>query len=108
TVHAVDVRAGLVHGLVNAEERIRVAVTRVERITCVVAEVVVSVVVSEGRLVLPASLHVNAGLYRVRTPDLGQVVADVNTRVVVVEGRVVGDECRAVRKVRAGEGGLRN
>ena len=43
-----------------------------------------------------------------RTPDLGQVVADVNTRVVVVEGRVVGDECRAVRKVRAGEGGLRN
>ena len=62
----------------------------------VVAKVIAAVGVGEGGLILPAALQVHAALEGVLSPDLGQVVADIDSGVVVDEWCVAGAQAGAV------------
>src|ERR1035441_11105822 len=92
TVQAINMMLRLVEGLVNAQQRIGEPVAGIERIsprgTALVAEVVAAVEGAEGRLVLPAALHIVAGLDDMVPPDLRQAVGEIDGGVVVDEWRI--------------------
>ncbi len=92
TVQTVDMMLRLVEGLIDAQERIGEPVAGIERIstrrTALVAEVVAAVEGSEGRLILPAALHVVAGLDDMAPPDLRHTVGEIDGGIVVDERRI--------------------
>src|ERR1022692_2949024 len=96
TVQAVNVMLRLIEGIVNAQKRIGKPVAGIERIstrrTAAVAEVVAAVEGSEGRLILPATLHVEAGLDDMVPPDLRQTVGEIDGGIVVDERRIGAPE----------------
>src|SRR5262245_11304139 len=95
-VFADDVVGGLRECVIDADRRVSEAESRIERIRCVVNEIVDAVIIGETALWLEAVLPEKAELKVVRPHDLRKTRRPVACRVEVIEGGVVRPDIRAV------------